>query len=30
MTIDSLNRRLSRLGDAASPMASLADSLDAG
>ena len=28
MTIDSLNKRLSRLGDAASPMASLADSLD--
>jgi hypothetical protein len=30
MTIDSLNKRLSRLGDAASPMASLADSLDTG
>jgi hypothetical protein len=29
MTIDSLNKRLSRLSDAASPMASLADSLDA-
>jgi hypothetical protein len=28
MTIDSLNKRLSRLSDAASPMASLADSLD--
>jgi hypothetical protein len=28
MTIESLNRRLTRLGDAASPMASLADSLD--
>jgi hypothetical protein len=28
MTIDSLNKRLSRLGDSASPMASLADSLD--
>jgi hypothetical protein len=28
MTIESLNKRLSRLGDAASPMASLADSLD--
>ena len=28
MTIDSLNKRLTRLGDAASPMASLADSLD--
>jgi hypothetical protein len=28
MTIDSLNKRLSRLNDAASPMASLADSLD--
>jgi hypothetical protein len=30
MTIDSLNKRLSRLSDAASPMASLADSLDTG
>jgi hypothetical protein len=29
MTIDSLNKRLSRLSDAASPMASLADSFDA-
>jgi hypothetical protein len=28
MTIDSLHKRLSRLSDAASPMASLADSLD--
>ncbi len=28
MTIESLNKRLSRLGDAASPMASLAVSLD--
>jgi hypothetical protein len=28
MTIESLNKRLTRLGDAASPMASLADSLD--
>jgi hypothetical protein len=28
MTIDSLNKRLSRLRDTASPMASLADSLD--
>jgi hypothetical protein len=28
MTIDSLNKRLSRLSDAASPLASLADSLD--
>ena len=28
MTIESLNKRLARLGDAASPMASLADSLD--
>jgi hypothetical protein len=28
MTIDSLNKRLSRLNDAASPMASLADTLD--
>ena len=28
MTIDSLNKRLSRLGDSASPTASLADSLD--
>jgi hypothetical protein len=28
MTIDSLNKRLSRLSDLASPMASLADSLD--
>ena len=30
MTIESLNKRLTRLGDSASPMASLADSLDAG
>ena len=30
MTIESLNKRLSRLSDSASPMASLADSLDAG
>lgn len=30
MTIDSLNKRLSRLSDAASPMASLAASLDTG
>jgi hypothetical protein len=30
MTIDSLNKRLSRLSDVASPMASLADSLDMG
>jgi hypothetical protein len=30
MTIESLNKRLVRLGDSASPMASLADSLDAG
>ena len=29
MTIESLNKRLSRLGDSASPLASLADSLDA-
>jgi hypothetical protein len=28
MTIESLNKRLMRLGDSASPMASLADSLD--
>jgi hypothetical protein len=28
MTIESLNKRLTRLGDSASPMASLADSLD--
>ena len=28
MTIESLNKRLERLGDSASPMASLADSLD--
>ena len=28
MTIDSLNKRLSRLSNAASPMASLADTLD--
>jgi hypothetical protein len=28
MTIDSLNKRLTRLSDAASPLASLADSLD--
>jgi hypothetical protein len=28
MTIESLNKRLARLGDSASPMASLADSLD--
>jgi hypothetical protein len=28
MTIDSLNKRLSRLSDAASPVASLADSLE--
>ena len=28
MTIDSLNKRLSRLSDAASPLASIADSLD--
>jgi hypothetical protein len=30
MTIESLNKRLARLGDSASPLASLADSLDAG
>ena len=30
MTIESLNKRLSRLSDSASPMASIADSLDAG
>jgi hypothetical protein len=30
MMIESLNKRLTRLGDSASPMASLADSLDAG
>ena len=30
MTIESLNKRLTRLGDSASPMASLADSFDAG
>ena len=30
MTIESLNKRLTRLSDSASPMASLADSLDAG
>jgi hypothetical protein len=30
MTIESLNKRLTRLGDSASPMASIADSLDAG
>jgi hypothetical protein len=30
MTIESLNKRITRLGDSASPMASLADSLDAG
>ena len=29
MTIDSMSKRLARLGDSASPMASLADSLDA-
>jgi hypothetical protein len=28
MTIESLNKRLTRLGDSASPMANLADSLD--
>ena len=28
MTIESLNKRLARLGDSASPLASLADSLD--
>jgi hypothetical protein len=28
MTIESLNKRIARLGDSASPMASLADSLD--
>ena len=28
MTIDSLNKRLARLGDSASPLANLADSLD--
>ena len=28
MTIESLNKRLTRLGDSASPLASLADSLD--
>ena len=30
MTIESLNKRVTRLGDSASPMANLADSLDAG
>src|SRR5580704_17852653 len=30
MTIESFNKRLTRLGDSASPLASLADSLDAG
>jgi hypothetical protein len=30
MTIDSLNKRLARLGDSASPLANLADSLDMG
>jgi hypothetical protein len=30
MTIESLNKRLTRLGDSASPMANLADSLDMG
>jgi hypothetical protein len=30
MTIESLNKRLSRLGDSASPLANLADSLDRG
>jgi hypothetical protein len=30
MTIESLNKRLARLGDSASPMANLADSLDRG
>ena len=30
MTIESLNKRLTILGDSASPMASLADSLDMG
>ena len=30
MTIDSLNKRLARLGDSASPLANLADSLDRG
>jgi hypothetical protein len=30
MTIESLNKRLARLGDSASPMANLADSLDMG
>ena len=28
MTVESLNKRLTRLGDSASPLASLADSLD--
>jgi hypothetical protein len=30
MTIESLNKRLTRLGDSASPLSSIADSLDAG
>ena len=30
MTIESLNKRLARLGDSASPLANLADSLDRG
>ena len=30
MTIESLNKRLTRLGNSASPMANLADSLDRG
>ena len=30
MTIESLNKRLARLGDSASPLANLADSLDMG